>query len=242
MRLKLILLVVLLLSPMVLADDTFKKSEDFLISQPVTLDGGIDPTLEVNVSFFSPNNTLLVPWTTMSFNSGSSEYELLVSLENFTDSGRYCAFFSATNGSLSESTKKCYVINTIGRDFGEEGGLGALALMAGTLGVAFFFMIFSFKFAQGDGTRPLGLFFGILAIIMVIYSLQLGLSYSIALFDYDPFSSSHSSIYVSALYLLSGIGIISFILMTIGIVREFGKGAMMKNYGAGFDPITKTYG
>ena len=240
MRIPIVIILVVLLLPLGLAD-LYKRGDDILISQGFSVGGAVDGNLDVNMSFTSPNRTVLIPWTNMSFNSDSGKYEFLIDDGNITDSGSYCAMFSATNGVLNETEEICYDITSTGRDFGEGGGMAGLGLIAGAIGVAFFFMIFGFKFSQGDGTRPLGLFFGVLAIIMILYSLHLGLSYSVAMFDYDPFSSTQTAIYNSALYLLSGVGVISFILMTIAMVREFGKGKMMKDFGEGFDPITQTY-
>lgn len=75
----------------------------------------------------------------------------------------------------------------------------------------------------------------------MLYALQLGLQYSVDILEYPGLSDLQSSIYVSVLYLITFVGLISFIFMMMAFIREFGKGKMMKNFGEGFDPITQTY-
>ena len=198
-----------------------------------------DSSYDCNLNVNYPNGSLL-------FNNSATDrvgdglYAL--PLENLTANGFYIYNGVCTNGTDSGTSNDLFFrVTESGQVFSEGQGIASLGIITSIMAICFFFLIFGYKFTNNPKTYPLALLFVIISIFLVLYALQLGLQYSVDILEYPGLSDLQSSIYVSVLYLITFVGLISFIFMMIAFIREFGKGKMTKNYGAGFDPITQTY-
>jgi hypothetical protein len=198
-----------------------------------------DSSYDCNLNVNYPNGSLL-------FNNSAADrvgdglYAL--SLENITQNGFYIYNGVCTNGTTSGTSDDLFFrVTESGQVFSEGQGIASLGIIASIMAICFFFLIFGYKFTNNPKTYPLALLFVIISIFLVLYALQLGLQYSVDILEYPGLSDLQSSIYVSVLFLVTFVGLISFIFMMIAFIREFGKGKMMKNFGEGFDPLTQTY-
>lgn len=241
-----IILILLLLLPLVSGieyTDVFEKNVDdnlILTCSDNVLDTTCSPLFNCTINVNYPNGTIHYNDTTLT-RIGNGRYSL--SVRNLTSLGFYKYKYECTNGTASGVSDDLYFkVTESGQVFSEAQGLGGLGIIISIIAISFFFMILGFRLSKNNQKAlPLTLLFVVIAIFLVIYALVLGLSYSVDILEYDGLSNMQSAIFVSVLFLIGGIGIISFILMTFGFLREFGKGRMMKNYGEGFDPITQTY-
>lgn len=192
-----------------------------------------------NVSVNYPDGTDLFNNSATS-NIGRGRY--IITLGNLTTNGFYSYYSECTNGSDSGVSDDLFFrVTESGQVYSEAQGLGGIGIIFSVMATAFFFMILGFKFSKNQKTLPLTLLFVVISIFLIFYSFVLGLNYSDNILEDEGLADLQSSIFIGTLWLVSGIGIISFILMTFAFVREFGKGRMMKNFGEGFDPITQTY-
>jgi len=191
-------------------------------------------------SLLFPNGTTAELGVAMTKRSGDFNFTLQ---NNFTQAiGQYYVNGLCTTGTDAMNTWVYFLdITPTGQLFDSGQGFVSLGILGGVLALMFFFFILGFKFSEDDNTKPLALLFIVISIFLALYSLQLGLNFSVDILQYDGITDMQRAIYLSILWLVSGIGIISFILMTFGFVREFGKGKMMHDYGEGFDPISQTY-
>ena len=192
-----------------------------------------------NININYPNGTSLAN-NSLTTRVGNGLYTL--PLENLTVNGFYVYSGVCSDGSNNGTSSDLFFrVTESGQIFSEGQGLASLGIIISIMALSFFFLIFGYKFTNNPKTYPLALLFVVVSIFLGLYTLQLGLQYSVDILEYEGLSDLQSTMYISILYLTSFVGIISFILMALSMVREFGKGKMMKNYGAGFDPISKTY-
>lgn len=198
-----------------------------------------DNAYSCTITAYFPNGTLFLNDTTLT-NTGPGSYQTILS--GLTVNGFYTYSGSCTNTTnAANSDDLQFRVTESGQVFSEGQGLASLGIILSVIALSFFFMFLGFKFSSNPKTLPLTLFFVVLGLFLVVYSLQLGLQYSVDILEYEGLSNVQSNVYIGVLWLLTFIVLISFILMTFGMVREFGKGKMMKNFGEGFDPITQTY-
>lgn len=236
---KKLLLIFLVLSflPFVTAEDSFvfKQGDNFTLEIAMA-NVDLSPCTDCScaVSLFYPNGSSFVKNAKGTNDAGFCKY-----INSTEIIGTYGGEILFNNSADYGRTTFEMTITTTGKTFTDAQGLGGLGVLGGALALMFFFMILGFKFTETS--KPLALLFVVISIFLAIYSLQLGLNYSAGILEWDTLSSGQSTVYVSILYLVAGIGIISFIFMVIAFLREFGKSNMIKNYGAGFDPITQTY-
>jgi len=217
----------------------FKQGEDIELKQTCSINATFCTNCNIS-SVDYPNGSRLLSDVQMTKRIGDFNYTILG--VDVSELGQY-----RINGycRLEPDVMKNWVyfieVTPTGQSFDSGQGFVSLGLLAAILAIMFFFMILGFKFTENDKTKPLALLFVVIAMFLAIYSLQLGLNYSVDILEYEGLTDMQSTIYISILWLVSGISIISFILMVFGFLREFGKGKMIKNYGEGFDPISQTY-
>jgi len=132
-----------------------------------------------------------------------------------------------------------FKVTKTGFDFGES--VLPIAILFASLILAVIFMIFGFKLGSNEKLAPLSFFFIVLSIIFCIYSLHQTWVISSDLLMYDGLSSTAEIIYVTVLWLIVGVAIISAIFFFFGFIKELGRISKAKSYGEGFNPITDTY-
>lgn len=191
-----------------------------------------------NVTIKYPNGTFLIDNIEMTHSGQTYSIGLdNLSVNGFYSYSGYCS--NTTNGGSSDDL--AFQVTQTGKVFSESQGVTGLGILGGVVLLSGLFMFLGFRLSDNPKLLPLTLVFVFIALALALYSLQLGFAFSVDILEYDSLSSLQSTIFLTVLFLVIGIAIISFILMTTSFLREFGKGKMMNDFGEGFDPITQTY-
>lgn len=135
-------------------------------------------------------------------------------------------------------TEKITVTPT-GTGFDEGRGYASLFVLFGIFGLITILMIIGFKMSKKDSTLPLGFLLVFLGLMMGLYGFHLVYSFSHDFLMYQ--SELASTVYTTVLYVLSGIAIISAVMMLISFIKELGKMKDKKKFGDNFNPMTGMY-
>jgi len=210
---------------------TFEKNENVNISQVCS-----DATW-INISSISyPNSSKAVSNIEM-IAVGSGEFYYDFNLTSVL--GRYEV--RGISDSCEKTFATYFTITPNGKDFDSGQVLGGIGIIVVILATAFIFVILGFKLGENEKTMPIGFFFIVMAVILVIYSLHLGWIFSVDILQHEVLSSGVSTIFVVILWSCAGISIIFIALMLIAFIRELGKMNDKKKFGEDFNPLTGTY-
>jgi len=160
---------------------------------------------------------------------------------NTSDLGIYYYTVKGDKDGEVNTERMSFEITPTGKDFGEKDSISALGILFGALIVAFLFMFIGFKMSDNPKLIPLSFFFVVLALILIIYSLFLGYTIGNNIIGDAAFSETASTIFVSFLWLIVGVAIISTVLMLFAFIKELGKIVKKRKFGEDFNPITDTY-
>ena len=192
----------------------------------------------VNISSMEyPNNTVIYPLIQMSNVDINYNY-------SFCDTSQLGIYYFKVKGdkdgeiSVEEGQ---FEVTPSGQVYDTGQSLGGLGIFVGVLAVAFAFMFIGSKLSQEDKTLPFGFFFMVLAIMLVIFSLHLGWTFSVDLLQHETISEGISTIFLVVLWGTSGIALIFFVLMFIGMIKEITRVLDKKKFGEDFNPITGVY-
>ena len=211
-----------------------KQGECFNIFEPC------DNCSYMNITILFPNGTPIIENQAMTNLSSTYYYNytfcntsvlgIYPLIINYDEDGRY--LYSDTD---------FFEVTQTGRDFDAGQTLGALALLGGVLATAFMFIFVGSKLSENDKTLPVGFFFSVMAIFLVISSLHLSWILSVDILQHEIISEGISTIFIVVLWSCTGIAIIFFALMFIAFIKELGKTIKKKKFGEDFNPITNTY-
>ena len=134
-----------------------------------------------------------------------------------------------------------YLVTPTGRNFDTGQVLGGLGIFLGVLATAFAFLFIGSKLGAEEKTLPIGFFFMVMAIFLVIYSLHLAWTFSHDILQHEIISSGVSTIFIVIIWSCAGITIIFFALMFIAFVKELSKILDKKKFGEDFNPISGVY-
>jgi len=160
---------------------------------------------------------------------------------NFTDLGSYYYFVHCNTSDAGGYASSNFAVVKLTRSFGSEQIVSSLVILVGILAVVFVFLFIGSKLGANDKTLPIGFFFYVMALLLVIYSLHFGWILSVDILQHETISSGLSTLFVVVIWSLAGIAIISIILMFIAFIKELGKMNKRKKFGDDFDPLTNTY-
>jgi len=155
--------------------------------------------------------------------------------------GTYYYTVKGDAGGSVKVERLSFKITPSGQDFDTGQTLGGLGLFAGVLAVAFAFMFIGSKLGKEDKTLPIGFFFIVMSIFLVIYSLHLGWVFSNDILQHEILSQGVQTIFVVVIWTSAGIAIIFIVLMLIAFIKELGKITEKKKFGENWNPITGTY-
>lgn len=230
----LFLAVILLIVPIVSAYDTHEKDTPFEVVITSNNASGC------NVSYIQyPDGTKIIYEKEMT--KQGNTFNATFNSKNYSSVGVVCHGIVCLDAANNvETGSVCKEVTSTGLDLGES-GITASIILLGILALAFMFMIIGFKLSDNPKLIPLSFFFVILSIILGIYSLHLGWSFSSDIIQYDSLSSTAEVMYVTILWLVIGVGVIFSALMLIAFISELGKMAKTRKFGEDFDPLTNTY-
>lgn len=160
---------------------------------------------------------------------------------NTNDLGIYQYTVKGDEDGEIETATFTFEVTPSGKTYDSGQSIGGVAIFAGLLSVAFAFLFIGSKLSQSDKTLPIGFFFNVFAIIIVIFSLHMGWAFAVDILQHETISQGISTLFTVILWSVTGISIIFFILMTFSFIKEFGRMKDKKIFGENFNPITQTY-
>ena len=161
--------------------------------------------------------------------------------EDNSELGEYEYCYDCGNAVEKETGCLHYLVTPTGRNFDTGQVLGGLGIFIGVLATAFAFLFIGSKLGAEEKTLPIGFFFMVMAIFLVIYSLHLGWVFSHDILQHEIISSGVSKIFVIIIWSCAGITIIFFALMLISFIKELSKILEKKKFGEGWNPLTHVY-
>jgi len=239
-----LMLVFLLVLPMLSAEASFifKQNQEVDLKIPVYDEDNnrADSSIDCFITIRSPSSELVVDNKNMSFNTGGI-FNYTVPDSNVSTLGEYPCSISCEGGTVYGFSTFSFEVTTTGSVFEEGQGVAAFAILVGALGLSFLFLILGFKLGENPNFSILAFFFVVLSLFLGIYSLSLGWSYSQSILQYEGISNVAEVIYITILWLVIGIAVISSALMLIAFIKELGTISKSKQFGDDFDPLTNTY-
>ena len=191
----------------------------------------------INISSISyPNSTISIT------NVGMTEYSpgaFNFTFNNASYLGRYNV--EGVSDGCEGEFATYFTITPNGRTFGDAEGLAALGVLVGVLAMTFFFSFLGFKMGSNEKLLPISFMFIILSLILAVYSLYLGWVYSSEIVVFENLSNIAETIFLTFLWLVIGIAVLSMALMLIAFIKELGTIKRNKDFGDGFNPITGSY-
>ncbi len=232
-RLLILFCIVFLMGNIIALEDlgTFKQGETVRISQVCS-----DASYITLSSITFPNSTIAISNINMT-SSGSGEF--YYNFANTTDLGRYDV--RGISDGCEETFVTYFEVTPSGQVFGTGQVLGGLGIFIGVLAVAFAFMFIGSKLGKEEKTLPIGFFFMVMAVFLVIYSLHLAWIFSNDILQHEIISSGVSTIFVVVIWSTAGITIIFFVFMLMAFIKELSKILEKKKFGEGWNPLTHTY-
>jgi len=160
---------------------------------------------------------------------------------NFSSIGQYNYGISCQGESLGGAYVDYFEVTKIGKSFNSGQTLVAVGTIIASIAIMFLFMIFGFKLTETEKLYPIGFLFIIFSIFFSIYLLHQSFVFSNNILELSTFSRTTEVMYITVLWTLSGVAIISFALMLIAFIKELGNTIKKKKYGDDFNPITDVY-
>lgn len=221
------------------ADTIFVKTNEITpLKIPCTLDGfPCSASAQCNATIKFPNQSYLIDNQAMT-NLNNGDFQINVSINK---SGVYPGKFFCQDSGQNATITPDINANPSGRGFDEGQGLVSFAILAATLTLAFIFLKVGFKLGENDTLIPIAFFFVVFALILSIYSLHLSYVFTSDILQYESLTPVTSAVYISILWSVIGLFIISMALMLIAFIKELSKISDKHRFGDGFDPLTQTY-
>ena len=188
-----------------------------------------------NITIFSPNMTIFVDNQAM---TNSLQY-FNYTTPALNDRGEYNAIVQCEETGTNGYTSFTFLSTDIPM---ENQGIVAVGLMFSILAIAFLFLIIGFKMAQSDTYFPIALFFILIAIVLGVYTINLGYYFSRDMLISETTTGGQFTIYIGLFWGLLGMSFIALLFMIIKTVKEIKERKSAVNYGEYYNPKTKQYG
>jgi len=193
----------------------------------------------MNITILFPNGTSIIENEAMT--NLSSHYYYNYSFCDTSVLGIYPVLYYYDSEYGSESSGDFFEITPSGNIFSQGQSTAGLGIILGALAIAFFFMFFGFKLSENEKLFPLTILFILLSFLFIIYSLHLSYVYTIDILQYESLGNVSSTVYISVLWILVSVAVLSTILILISSIKAMGEASKKKQYGEGFNPVTNTY-
>jgi hypothetical protein len=185
----------------------------------------------------SPNNIITINQEGTK-TSQTFSFEILGG--NFTSLGIYEMNTKPYNGEEVISGK-------VERDVTGSGSIQSTAQAGLSLGIlfsvvllSFFFGLISWKFLDKEKTFPFGLFFLLIAFVLVSYSLYLGVLYSQD-FLLESALGVQSKVFLGIMWGLVGMTFLGLTFLIVKVLKELKERKSLIKYGEGFNQKTNSY-
>lgn len=170
-----------------------------------------------NITIFYPNMTTLVNNQRMTNNGTYYNY----TIEEIVVRGEYYnvvnCWTDASVENLSGYTTFNFIVTKIPAT--SQGNV-AVGIIIGIVALMFLFIYISFRFLDTDTLFPAGLFFLLISLILSIYVLYLGYTYTNEILLSSAATNVQSVVFISILYSMIGIAFLGMLALTIKTVKE----------------------
>jgi hypothetical protein len=119
-------------------------------------------------------------------------------------------------------------------------GIMSIVIIISIIFVTFFFGALSFKLMDYDKLYPIAIFFLVLSIIIAVFGMYLGFTYSRD-YLYAASTAPYGKLFVGVLISLSGVAFIMLLFLIISGVKEISEAGKRRQYGENYNTRTKSY-
>ena len=236
----LVILVLSLLSIIAQEPDfEFEWRQETNFSLPCTLNGfPCSSSAFCNATIKYPNKTSYLILNENMTREDGGDFSINLTFNNL---GTHDYKVACQEGGENDTAVGRILVTPTGRTFDTSQGIVAIAILFAALVLAVIFLMIGFKLEQNPATLPIGFLFVIFALFLGVYSLHLSYVYSNDILQYETLIPVTSVIYVTVLWVLAGIAVLSSALMLISFIVQLSRVLKTKKFGEGFNPITNTY-
>jgi len=160
---------------------------------------------------------------------------------NITEIGTYIYTYDCGNALESKTGSIEIPVTPTGRIFSAGQGIVSVGILIASLVLGFLFLVVGFKISENPNFIPIAFVMIVLGLLMGIYSLHLSYAFTSDIISYESLTPVTEVMYVSILWLLVGLVVISMAMMLIAFIKEILKINKTKSFGDDFNPITNTY-
>lgn len=227
---------VLLILPLINSQLTFEPNEPAEIKLSCfDIDSGFcDATTTCNITVFSPNMTAIVDDQPMTNNINYFNYTTPTLFER----GEYNAIVSCNKSGTHGYTSFAFVVTSIPAT-GQ--GIVAVGILLSLVGLSFLFIFIGFKFSESEKLFPIALFFILVSLILVVYTLHLGYVYNRDILVSSMTTSGQSRIYIGIMYGLIGMAFLGLLFLIVKTLKELRVRKSLIDHGEGYNPNTKRF-
>jgi len=157
---------------------------------------------------------------------------------SLSERGEYNSIVQCDDGTTNGYTSFVFTVTSIS---GTQQGVVAIGILASLIAASFLFIYIGFKFSESEKLFPIALFFILLSLVTMIYTIQLGYVYNRDMLISSMTTSGHFKIYIGIMYGLIGISFIALLFLILKTLKEFKEGRSVQKYGEGYNKKTGMY-
>jgi hypothetical protein len=176
------------------------------------------PSANCSLTVLFPNNTYLVNNQQMT-NMANGIFNYTLDSNQTAISGIYATTMICADNGLNGYENFIISINPTGEDINTNKSNMMIGILIAIFGIAVLLGYLGIKMVEKDSIFPIGLFFLILSLILVIVELYLGFTYSQDIIYLSNITNINKTLFKSIMFSVVGIGIISLVLMLRNIFQ-----------------------
>jgi len=226
----LITISIILILPLCFAELTFIPGEpaEIKISCFGVDDSFCGDTASCNLTVFTPNMSILIDDETMTNEINYFNY----TTPSLDTRGEYNAVVSCEVDGTYGHQDFNFIVTAIPAT--SQGNV-AIGILVSLIALSFLFVYIGFKFTESEKLFPIALFFILVALIIVVYTLQLGYIYNRDILISASTTGSQFKIYFGIMYGLIGMAFIALLLLIIKTLKEFKVRKSIQQHGEGYN-------
>jgi len=187
------------------------------------------------ISIYYPNQTALAINQSMTYNVTFFDYNI-----TNTVLGEHSTIVTCQGSTNGYSTFN-YLVTPTGSEITSGQGFASIGLIIAMILLAALFAFFGFKFAETGKLFPIALFFMLIALILGVYTLQLGYIYTRDILSPIGTENSQFKVYIGIIWGLLGMAFIALLGFIFTTLKELKVRKSIYQQGEGWNPNTGTY-
>lgn len=202
--------------------------------------GALISNTTVTCTFFMAQNNGTVIFSDTAKYYSSGYFDVVINGSNFNQTGYYSYGLKCLNEGFGGSLAGTFEVTPSGIEPSTPQGIVALVIMFSIIFFMFFFGLMGFKFMDYENLYGVSLFFVLFSIILAIFGMYLGLTYSNE-YLFSTSSEPYSKLFIGTLIAMSALMLLGLLGIILKTVAELKERKSFINYGAGYNPRTKKY-